>query len=106
MSSEQEQMSKEQAPLVDGFSHAQWRQILKTLTADPGWLMVRSMLAVGVAQANQTLFNSQEPERQNALHEAIGFLTFANKLSEIGDRARFISERGVSPDAASRESFV
>lgn len=94
----------EQEPLIDGLTRTQWTSVLKTLTADPGWLAVLSVLGRDVAVANDTLFNSPEPERQIARYEAIGFLKFANRLSEIRDRARFVSERGVSPDAAIRET--
>lgn len=90
-------------PKIDGYTRSQWTAALKTLSADPGWLTVAGLLSPDVADANSTLFNSTDPERQNALHEAIGFLKFANRLSEIKDRARFICERGVSPDAAIRE---
>lgn len=91
-----------QEPRIDGFTRTQWTAALKTLTADPGWLVVAAMLSPDVAEANRTLYNSEDPERQLALHEAIGFLKFANRLSEIQDRSRFVSERGVSPDAAIR----
>ena len=92
--------------LIDGLTRAQWAGVARTLTNDSGWLDVAKLFSREVAEAEHTLFNSQEPGRQNALHEAIGFLKFANKLSEIRDRARFISERGVSPDAAIRSDPV
>jgi hypothetical protein len=95
-----------QEPLIDGLTKTQWTSIYKTLTADTGWILAASLVSPDVAEANMTLYNSQEPSRQHALHEAIGFLKFANKLSEIKDRARFISERGVSPDAAIRSDPV
>jgi len=90
-------------PQIDGLTRTQWTAIYRTLTTDPGWLAAASLVSPDVGDANTTLFNSTLPERQNALHEAIGFLKFANRLSEIKDRARFVSERGVSPDAAIRE---
>ena len=93
-------------PLIDGLTRTQWSAVARTLSGDTGWQAVATLLSPEVEEANQTLFNSQEPSRQNALHEAIGFLKFANKLSEIKDRARFISERGVSPDAAIRSDPV
>ena len=93
----------EQEPLIDGLPRSQWMQILKTLTADPGWKAVVGIVGADVDDANKTIFNSPEPERQNALHEAIGFVKFANRLTEIAGRARYIVERGVSPDAASRD---
>lgn len=93
-------------PIIDGMTKTQWMSVYKTLTADTGWLTAASLISPDVQTANETLYNSQEPSRQNALHEAIGFLKFANKLSEIKDRARFISERGVSPDAAIRNDPV
>ena len=99
--SEEIQIPKE--PLIDGFTREQWTAAAKTLAGDPGWAVVAAMISPDVAEANNTLFNSTDPGRQNALHEAIGFLKFANRLSEIKDRARFVSERGVSPDAAIRE---
>ena len=95
-----------QEPLIEGLTRAQWASVARTLTSDAGWLAVATVLSPAVSEANETLFNSQEPSRQNALHEAIGFLKFANRLSEIKDRARFISERGVSPDAAIRSDPV
>ena len=95
-----------QEPIVEGLTRAQWSGVARTLASDAGWLSVAQILSPDVAEANQTLFNSTDPARQNALHEAIGFLKFANKLSEIKDRARFISERGVSPDAAIRSDPV
>lgn len=91
-------------PIIDGLKQSQWRAILKTLSADPGWLATAALLSADVADANNTIFNSPEPERQIARCEAIGFVKFANRLTEIRDRARFISERGVSPDAASRNA--
>lgn len=99
--SEQDTVSQE--PLIEGYTRTQWTAALKTLSADPGWLVVANMLSPDVAEANGTLFNSPEPERQNALHEAIGFLKFANRLTDIQNRARYVSERGVSPDAAIRD---
>jgi hypothetical protein len=93
-------------PLIDGLTKTQWASVARTLASDAGWMSVATLLSPAVAEANETLYNSQEPSRQNALHEAIGFLKFANKLSEIKDRARFISERGVSPDAAIRNDPV
>lgn len=95
-----------QEAIVDGLTKTQWASVARTLATDAGWLSVAKLISPEVAEANETLFNSQEPSRQNALHEAIGFLKFANKLSEIKDRARFISERGVSPDAAIQNSPV
>ena len=92
--------------VIDGLTKVQWASVARTLATDAGWLAVATLLSPSVAEANETLFNSQEPARQNALHEAIGFLKFANKLSEIKDRARFISERGVSPDAAIQNTPV
>lgn len=93
-------------PVIEGLTQTQWATVARTLTTDPGWLAAASLISPDVAEANETLYNSQEPSRQNALHEAIGFLKFANRLSEIKDRARFISERGVSPDAAIRSDPV
>jgi len=93
-------------PLIDGLTKTQWGSVARMLASDAGWLSVATLLSPAVAEANETLYNSTEPSRQNALHEAIGFLKFANKLSEIKDRARFISERGVSPDAAIRSDPV
>jgi len=93
-------------PLIEGMTRTQWTSVYRTLTADHGWLAVASLISPDVAEANATLYNSTDPARQNALHEAIGFLKFANRLSEIKDRARFISERGVSPDAAIRSDPV
>jgi len=93
-------------PIIDGLTKTQWGSVARMLASDTGWLSVATLLSPAVAEANETLYNSQEPSRQNALHEAIGFLKFANKLSEIKDRARFISERGVSPDAAIRSDPV
>lgn len=93
-----------QETLIDGFTRAQWTFALKTLTADPGWNVIERLLSPLVNEAESTLFNSPEPERQLALHEAIGFLKFPNKLVEIRNRARFISERGLSPEAAIRET--
>lgn len=87
-------------PRIDGCTIAEWASVLKTLTADTGWMITARMLSEEVDAANKTLFNSHEPERQLALHEAIGFLKFANMLSGIRDRAQKIVERGVSPDAA------
>lgn len=98
---EEIQIPKE--PLIDGFTREQWTAAAKTLAGDPGWAVVASMMSPDVAEANRVNFNSADPGRQLALHEAIGFLKFANRLSEIRDRARFVSERGVSPDAATRE---
>ena len=95
-----------QEPVIEGLTKTQWGMVYKTLTADPGWLAAASVLTPDVTEATTTLYNSTEPARQNALHEAIGFLKFANRLSEIKDRARFISERGVSPDAAIRSDPV
>lgn len=92
--------------IIEGLTRTQWTSVYKTLTADEGWLVAASLLSPDVAEANATLYNSTDPARQNALHEAIGFLKFANRLSEIKDRARFISERGVSPDAAIRNDPV
>jgi hypothetical protein len=91
---------------IDGLTRSQWTTVLKTLTADQGWLLAAGIISRDVQAANETLFNSPEPERQNALHEAIGFLKFANRLAEIRDRARYVSERGVSPDAAFRDTPV
>lgn len=99
-----EQETKER--LIEGMTQEQWASVARTLTSDAGWLAVATKLSPDVAEANETLFNSTDPARQNALHEAIGFLKFANRLSEIKDRARFISERGVSPDAAIRSDPV
>lgn len=99
-----DQETKEQP--IDGLTKTQWAAVARTLATDPGWQAVATLLSPAVAEANETLYNSTEPSRQNALHEAIGFLKFANKLSEIQDRARFISERGVSPDAAIRSDPV
>jgi hypothetical protein len=96
--------TKEQ--IIDGLTRKQWSSVGRMLTTDPDWIHVATLLSPMVAEANETLYNSTEPSRQNALHEAIGFLKFANKLSEIKDRARFISERGVSPDAAIRSDPV
>lgn len=93
-------------PIIEGLTRAQWALVCKTLTSDPGWLAVAELLSPDVSEANTTLFNSTDPARQNALHEAIGFLKFANRLSEIKDRALFISKRGVSPDAAIRNDPV
>jgi hypothetical protein len=93
-------------PLIEGMTRTQWTSVYRTLTSDPGWIAAASLLSPDVAEANLTLFNSTDPARQNALHESIGFLKFANRLSEIKDRARFISERGVSPDAAIRSDPV
>lgn len=95
-----------QEKIIDGLTQTQWSSVARTLTSDAGWLAVAAVLSPDVEEATQTLYNSQEPSRQNALHEAIGFLKFANRLSEIKDRARFISERGVSPDAAIRNDPV
>jgi hypothetical protein len=92
--------------IIDGLTKTQWGSVARLLANDAGWLSVATLLSPAVAEANETLYNSQEPSRQNALHEAIGFLKFANKLSEIKDRARFISERGVSPDATIRNDPV
>lgn len=86
--------------VIDGLTVSQWAAVNRTMSTDEGWACVASVLSNDVKTANETLFNSQEPERQNALHEAIGFLKFANRLTEIRDRARYVSERGVSPDAA------
>lgn len=91
-----------QEPLIDGFTRAQWTAVLRVLVADPGWAVIEQLLAPAVAEAELALFNSVEPERQLALHEAIGFLKFPNKLVEIRNRARYVSERGFSPEAASR----
>lgn len=99
-----EPTQKEQ--VIDGLTKDQWSSVYKTMTSDNGWLSVASILSSDVAAANDTLFHSTDPGRQNALHEAIGFLKFANRLAEIKDRAKFISERGVSPDAASREGAL
>ena len=96
--------AKEQ--LIDGLTQRQWSSVARMLATDPDWKHIATLLSPAVAEANETLYNSQDPARQNALHEAIGFLKFANKLSEIKDRARFISERGVSPDAAIRSDPV
>ena len=93
-------------PLIEGLTQTQWASVYRTLTSDNGWLVAASLISPDVQEANETLFNSTDPARQNALHEAIGFLKFANRLSEIKDRARFISERGVSPDAAIRSDPV
>ena len=93
-------------PLIDGLTRTQWATVARTLTSDQGWLDTAKLLSGDVLEANETLYNSQDPARQNALHESIGFLKFANKLSEIKDRARFISERGVSPDAAIRDDRI
>ncbi len=90
-------------PMIDGLTRTQWAAVYKTLTSDPGWLAAASLVSPDVADANTTLFNSADRARQFELHEAIGFLKFANRLSEIKDRARFVFERGVSPDAAIRE---
>lgn len=99
-------MSDQKEQIIDGLTRTQWASVYKTLTNDTGWLAVAELVSPDVAEANTTLFNSTDPGRQNALHEAIGFLKFANRLSEIKDRARFISERGVSPDAAIRNETV
>lgn len=93
-------------PVIDGLPLSRWTQILKTVTADPGWLAIKAMLGPEVAAAQRDLFESQDPERQYALHEAIGFLKFVNKLDEIATRARYVCERGVSPDAPYREPAV
>lgn len=93
-------------PLIDGFTREQWASAAKTLVADQGWGVVAAMISPDVAEANNTLFHSEDPGRQLALHEAIGFLKFANRLAEIRDRARYVSERGVSPDAAPREPVL
>jgi hypothetical protein len=90
-------------PLIDGLTRAQWASVCKTMTTDPGWLMVAKLMDADMNDANRVNFNSTSPDRQLALHEAIGFLKFANRLAEIRDRAMFVSERGVSPDAATRE---
>ncbi len=96
----------EKEQVIDGLTQKQWSSVGRMLTTDPDWKHVATLLGPMVAEAEATLYNSQEPSRQNALHEAIGLLKFANKLSEIKDRARFISERGVSPDAAIRNDPV
>lgn len=91
-----------QEPKIDGLTRAQWLGVLKTLTADPGWLAAASLLAKEVSEANETVFDSADPGRQLALHEAIGFIRFANRLDEIRNRARAITESVVSPDDAFR----
>lgn len=93
-------------PVIDGLTKTQWASVARMFASDSGWLSVARLLSPAVSEANETLYNSAEPSRQNALHEAIGFLKFANKLTEIQDRARFVSERGVSPDAATRSDPV
>ena len=95
-------MSEEADIIVDGFTKAEWDAAAKALAPKGPFGAVMAMLTPALSEANGVLFNSVEPERQIALHEAIGFLKFANKLAELRDRARYVSERGVSPDAASR----
>ena len=101
--SDQSEIAVEREPVIDGLTRSQWMQILKTMTADPGWQAVMSIIGRDVDAENQVIFNSPEPERQLAHHEAIGFVKFANRLTEIAGRARYIVERGVSPDASSRD---
>ena len=94
-------------PVIDkGLTKTQWDSVCRTLSSDSGWLTVAKLMEEDVAEAEATLYNSTDPARQNALHEAIGFLKFANRLAEIRDRARYVSERGVSPDAAPREPVL
>lgn len=97
-------MSDQQDIMIDGFKKSEWDEVAKALDPRGGFGAVSAMLTPAVAEANGLLFSCSDPDKQLVLHEAIGFLKFANKLAELRDRARYVSERGVSPDAASRET--
>lgn len=95
-----------QDTLIDGFTKDEWDAVARTLDSCnlSGFGAVLKMLAPDFQEANRQLFSSADPSLQFELHEAIGFLKFANRLADLGNRARYVSARGVSPDAAMRDT--
>ena len=94
--------------LIEGYTLSDWQAVSRVFDENGDFPTLRKMIEPMISQASGFIF-SEESEAQSAqikTQRAIGFIKFANVLASLSDRARFIVERGVSPDTAIQDAPV